>query len=194
VAGLIQRLGLGPADVVGHSYGGIVAALVARAHPELVRSLILIEPSLFGLIHDRRVGAETLSGFEDGRMRTLAQLASGKPALDVIREIFGSEAFDQFGELRRQIIVDNANTLAPSQAESWWALPFSCADARAFGMPVQLIEGATTFAAAREIQQELLRCVNDGQRVVLPRAGHTVQFDAPEATGRAILRFVTGGT
>ncbi|WP_372472278.1 alpha/beta fold hydrolase [Jidongwangia harbinensis] len=34
----------GGAHLVGHSYGGTVAMLAAAAHPDLVRSLALIEP------------------------------------------------------------------------------------------------------------------------------------------------------
>ena len=37
----IDALGLGPADLVGHSMGGLVAQEVARARPDLVRRLVL---------------------------------------------------------------------------------------------------------------------------------------------------------
>ncbi len=46
---LAPLLGPGGAHVVGHSYGGVVALYIAARHPELVRSLILIEPSAFWL-------------------------------------------------------------------------------------------------------------------------------------------------
>ena len=41
VTGLLGQLGDGPVDLVGHSLGGLVACLVASAHPELVRRLVL---------------------------------------------------------------------------------------------------------------------------------------------------------
>jgi pimeloyl-ACP methyl ester carboxylesterase len=40
--GFIERIGVGPVHLVGHSLGGIVAQRVAAARPELVRSLALI--------------------------------------------------------------------------------------------------------------------------------------------------------
>ncbi len=195
MAALIERVASGPVDLLGHAYGGIVAAELALSRPDLVRRLILVEPSLFALIHDDRLGADTLAGLEDGRQRTLKELSAGKPAIEVIRGIFGPEAFDGMSDLRKRIVTDNADTLAASQAEAWWALPFSCADARSLGMPVELIEGAGTFPVSREIQERLLQCVQNGQRIVIPGAGHALQFDAPEATGRAILQFLssTGG-
>lgn len=39
VAGLIRHLGAGPAVVVGHDWGGVIAWLLVMAHPELVRGV-----------------------------------------------------------------------------------------------------------------------------------------------------------
>jgi pimeloyl-ACP methyl ester carboxylesterase len=39
LAGLIEKLGLGKALLVGHSYGAYTALILAVKHPELVRSL-----------------------------------------------------------------------------------------------------------------------------------------------------------
>jgi pimeloyl-ACP methyl ester carboxylesterase len=45
---------LGPAHVVGQSYGAVVALLAAGLRPECVRSLVVIEPPLFGVAsHDQ---------------------------------------------------------------------------------------------------------------------------------------------
>jgi pimeloyl-ACP methyl ester carboxylesterase len=45
---LAPLLGEG-AHLVGHSYGGVIALLIAAAHPALVRSLAVSEPPAFGL-------------------------------------------------------------------------------------------------------------------------------------------------
>ena len=57
--GLIAGTVGGPVSLVGHSYGGPIVALYARRNPELVRSLVLIEPYLPGILvgtaeHTRR--------------------------------------------------------------------------------------------------------------------------------------------
>jgi pimeloyl-ACP methyl ester carboxylesterase len=44
----IQNLNAGPVDLIGWSYSGPIALLVAVQHPELVRSLFLDEPSTPG--------------------------------------------------------------------------------------------------------------------------------------------------
>ena len=42
VAGLIERLGIAPADVLGYSLGGAAALRLAIQHPALVRRLVLV--------------------------------------------------------------------------------------------------------------------------------------------------------
>lgn len=42
VVALSQTLGLGPVDVIGHSYGGFVALEMALRHPDAVRRLVLL--------------------------------------------------------------------------------------------------------------------------------------------------------
>ncbi|EPH00434.1 hypothetical protein HMPREF1531_02546 [Propionibacterium sp. oral taxon 192 str. F0372] len=44
VAETIENLGKGPVHLVGHSFGGSVAAIAAADHPDLVASVSLIEP------------------------------------------------------------------------------------------------------------------------------------------------------
>jgi pimeloyl-ACP methyl ester carboxylesterase len=44
---------LGPAHLIGHSYGGLLAALLAMHRPRLVRSLIVYEPVIVGILRSR---------------------------------------------------------------------------------------------------------------------------------------------
>ncbi len=46
LAGLLDR----PADLVGHSYGGLLVLQVALARPDLVRSIAVYDPVAFGIL------------------------------------------------------------------------------------------------------------------------------------------------
>lgn len=46
---------LGGAHIVGHSYGGVVALIAAGERPELVRSLVVVEPPVYDLADDAEV-------------------------------------------------------------------------------------------------------------------------------------------
>jgi len=50
VARLLRDLA-GPAHLVGHSYGGLVALTLARSQPRQVRSLTVYDPVAFGVLH-----------------------------------------------------------------------------------------------------------------------------------------------
>jgi non-heme chloroperoxidase len=48
--GLIEKLGIGPVHLVGHSYGGFTAAFLATDYPDLIRTLVLVEPAIATLL------------------------------------------------------------------------------------------------------------------------------------------------
>ena len=50
LAAFIKALNLPPVHLVGHSYGAFIAFLVARDHPEVIRSLTLGEPPVMPLL------------------------------------------------------------------------------------------------------------------------------------------------
>jgi pimeloyl-ACP methyl ester carboxylesterase len=56
---IIDRVGAA-VHLIGHSYGGGVALWVARQHPDLIRSLTLIEPSAFHFLRDGALDNRTL--------------------------------------------------------------------------------------------------------------------------------------
>lgn len=194
VVALIERLGGGPAVVLGHSYGGIVAALVAQARPDLVERLVLVEPSLYGILR----GHPELEAYIEAERRLwkgkLARIPEGQDPAETARVIYDETrpgTFDAFEERRRSIFLANARTVRTVLIRNWSEVPYTCTDARRIEVPVLLVEGERTDADMREINSLLLRCLPQARRVVLAGAGHSIQFDAPEAMARAVARFIT---
>src|SRR5262249_35448881 len=50
---LLQHLGVERAHIVGHSYGGLIALQLALDTPEVVHSLVLLEPALVRMVPSR---------------------------------------------------------------------------------------------------------------------------------------------
>ena len=53
VAGFIQEMQLDKPVVIGHSMGGVTAAVLASTHPEMVKCLILEDPAIGDNIRGR---------------------------------------------------------------------------------------------------------------------------------------------
>ena len=61
LAALIKALNLPPVHLIGHSYGAFIAFLVARDHPEFIRSLTLGEPPILPLLKTTPEGDAVLA-------------------------------------------------------------------------------------------------------------------------------------
>src|SRR6266853_4512362 len=76
---LFEALGLGQVDLIGHSFGGMVAAEIAAAHPGRVRRLVLMDA--LGLWRDDAPVADHLLASPDKQ----AWLLLGDPASEAVR-------------------------------------------------------------------------------------------------------------
>ena len=82
-AGFLDSMGLAPAILYGHSYGALVALLVAARYPERVHALILEDPPLF--VHHRLERTHWLRRFQ--QVHELAgQELSGPAGIARLRE------------------------------------------------------------------------------------------------------------
>jgi pimeloyl-ACP methyl ester carboxylesterase len=167
---LLRRLER-PAHLVGHSYGGFVALLAAKAAPERVRELVLYDPVAFGTL-EPTADADAMEDLaridflwdpsEAGRERFLRQFADywgGDGAWASLRE-------EARAELRRVawVVHEGARTLSEDRT------PASAY--RDIGRPVRLINGERSPLAARRVVERLLASLPDTTVVIAPNAGH----------------------
>jgi pimeloyl-ACP methyl ester carboxylesterase len=193
---LITGLDLGRVHLAGHSSGGVIALLLARQHPELVRSLTLIEPGLYSILP-----------VDDEACAALAQMtAMARAARDDLERGDASRAvrlmidfalrpagFAGVPHALQEAMLQNASSLRI--LFSTRALPplFDCEEARQVQLPVLLLNGEQTAWEFRRINQELARCLPQARLVKIPGTGHALPFERPEAVSQAILDFLAGG-
>jgi pimeloyl-ACP methyl ester carboxylesterase len=158
------------AHLAGHSYGGVIALLVAAAAPAHVRSLVVSEPPLLQLVPDEpeaaRLVAELKALFED-LGRTPLEHASR-----FIR-IVGVE-MDPPESLSPE---DEAVTLAAMAERSQWDAEIPFAALRAARFPKLVVSGAHSraFDAVCDVLEERL----GASRAVVAGKGHSI----PRAPG-----------
>ena len=190
---LIAGLGLKSVHLVGHSDGGTLAAWYASHHPDQVRSLVLIEPNLPGLmagapkeslfVADRRLvleqaGMALRDGFYEIGIERLVEWTYGEPGLLAIPRAVQGWMGQNAESLRMQFLA-----VSPGPR-------FGRAEATRIGCPVLYVEGDRSPWHARAVGDAFVGCRPTAQRVVLKRVGHGVPWEDPRALDRAVLEFL----
>lgn len=187
VAALAERLGQGaPIDLMGHSFGGTVCLRLAVERPDLVRSLILIEPVIFA--------AAAGTPAYDALRASHAEIARILPtdparAAALFHADWGSgEALADLPPRQRAYIIqrialvpavnpvlmdDSAGLLRPGVLER-------------IAQPVLLIDGGSSPAVIDAIQSALMARLPQARRVTVPGAGHMVPITHSRSVALAV--------
>jgi len=179
---LVQAAGLAGADLIGASVGGALAAEVAALRPDLVRKLVLIAP--FGLF-DEAAPITDVFAFKSGDQSKA--LTSDPQAYDAYRARPNSAA-----EMDWTLMQVRAEMAA---ARILWPLGDTRLRKRLFRItqPTLIIWGAEDRVMAPAYAAKFAEGISGtAKTVIIPKAGHKVEFDAPDAVARAIAEFLEG--
>ena len=153
------------AHLVGHSYGGVIALLIAAQHPERVRSLAVSEPPAFGLARGNPVVDDLVrrlaEHFEHGPREPRA-FAEGFLAL------VGSQV-----RLPERLPPQLKQGIRATMAERPpWEAEISLDELAATPFPKLVVSGAhhPAFDAVCDVLEARL----GAERAVLPGAGHSL--------------------
>jgi pimeloyl-ACP methyl ester carboxylesterase/uncharacterized protein YjiS (DUF1127 family) len=192
VTALIESLG-GPVHLVGHSYGGALALKIAATRPELVRSLCLIEPVVFQLLRNPRVGDRRLLE-EIGAVETAirAGIAAGAPETGMARFIDfwnGEGSWARLEPELRSHLRDKAEQVVANFA-SIASEPASQASMRSLGCPTLVIRGERSPGPARRVAELIAAAIPGAGFVEIPRAGHMAPLTHAEAVDPIVTRHI----
>jgi pimeloyl-ACP methyl ester carboxylesterase len=189
---LIQSLGSGPVRLVGHSYGGAIAAVVALMCPQLVRSLVLAEPSLFSLLLTQREGAMALAQSAAAMTHVTARIREGRAEQglnDYLNVILGPGGAEKITGFSRRVMLANAHTIEPMLNGMSGSSQFTVAHAAQIKVPTLLLTGEHSPDFFRLTSDTLAQAIPGVQRVVIPGISHGLQLEAPDEFSRAVLEF-----
>jgi pimeloyl-ACP methyl ester carboxylesterase len=192
LAAFISALKAGPVHLVGLSYGGLLAAMVAMKDPSLIRTLTLAEPGMFSLLDASPDGKTALEEWQKGTAPMIAAIKSGDNQ-GAIRQLSAlvtgvPDSFDKLPAALQQILRDNARTL-PVLFQST-PVNVTCEMLQAIKLPTLVVRGDRTPRFFSAINDEVGRCIAGSQLVVIPKASHTMSYDNPDGFNRAIFTFV----
>jgi len=208
LVGLIRKLGVAPVHLVGHSYGGFIAGYCASKNPELIKSLVLIDPAISTLlINDPKNPIQFLSllvtrpstavsaakfttqslnpalaAFHRGELDTALNLN-----IDGIMNRKGALA--QFPEPVRTMMKENARTVG----ELGTKFPsFTKQDASRISAPTLLINGGDSPKFFHSIVDELAKSVPNCKVTRIQGSAHFPHVEKPAEFNAALREFLEG--
>lgn len=171
-----------PIDLIGHSFGGTVALRMAVERPDLVRSLVLIEPVFFAaakLAHDPAWDSFIADHRDFG-----ALVASGNRA-EAARQFHGiwgnGEPFDALPPRTRTYLADRIHLITAPWPVVLDDAPGLLAPGRieAIRVPVLLVEGNLSPDIVSAVNQALANRLPKASRMTVPEAGHMLPISHP---------------
>jgi pimeloyl-ACP methyl ester carboxylesterase len=187
-AGLLRILGVEPAYVAGHSYGGVIALQLAVDSPGAVRSLALLEPSPLFLVPSG-------GAFMEGVAPVIDAYQKGDKRGAVVgfhQGFWGTEA-----EATMEKLVPGSVAQATADADTFFQVEMpalqdwnlTAEQAARISVPVLFVQGERTWPIFGEVHDLVHRWLPKTRDAVIPGASHPFHVEEPGATARALATF-----
>lgn len=182
----------GPIDLIGHSFGGTIALRIALERPELLRSIVLIEPVLFAAARadeapEYRDFIATHRVFE-----ALMQAGDFGAAAQHFQSLWGDgRDFSQAPDSVRRYIMDRL-PLISAQTDALHndsAGIMGYLRLEAMGLPVLLISGSETPPIMAAITRALVSRLPNVTQTVIAGARHMAPITHPNQVTEAMSTF-----
>lgn len=176
LASWISRLEGGPVDVVGLSFGGMVAQHLALDHSRLVRSLTLLDTSpAFGLD-----GVTTPESWLASRIDAIRDPDPSAPSIEaVVAGLVGTEASVDV----HATMVESMRAVPPATLEAACTALIGH-DTRdrlhEIAVPVLVMVGEQDTETPPSYAEAIASRIDGARLVVIPGAGHLLNLEAPD--------------
>ena len=181
VVSLIDALGLATPVLLGHSMGGMTAAVAASWNPKRLRGLVLADPTFLTPQRQREVYESDLA---DQHRRIL-----NRPREDLLAEMQGRhscrsrEVIELFTQARFQTSIHSFEVLTPPNPDYMQLI-------KSLDIPSLLVVGDVGSVVSPEMARELAGLNQCLEVVQIEEAGHGVPYDQPKRFSAVVQTFL----
>lgn len=198
---VLARDGIRNPVLVGHSMGARVALEASHSGMVNPAHVVVIDVSP----DPKKVGGEDL---DDALESHLDMLAAGAPSITTFRQKVAKRLpmadHDVLADILPELVTAGASEApgvrlrldpeirrllnAPNEVDGWAAL-------QALGCPTTIIRGAFSSALDAEIARKMLQSTRKPAGcITIPKAGHAIPFEQPQALAQAIAQGLRAAT
>ncbi len=192
---ILQKLNLGPVHLAGHSYGGFTSLVATLENPDLVKSLILLEPPVGSMLENVPEAAGLDEEFANKVVIPAAKAFEGNNdeaavALFVGGVMGDSLYFDKAPQNERAMWLANTPELKAIASGADLFEYLNCQDFEGLKVPTLLIKGEHSPKSLRLTSDELHKCIENSELKELPKASHGLQHQNPVGFNKMVLAFI----
>lgn len=187
---LIKALGCNPCHFVGFSMGGMVAMRIAARHPELLKSLILIDTSS---------EPEPRSGYlRNKAMLWITRSMGPKPIANKVVTMFFGPCFRNDPEKRqlkhawREHFLANDRKGVVRAVRGVLTRKGISTEIRKIKLPTLILWGDQDHLTDRSKAEIIHENLDHSELIEVPKAGHMSPVEEPDFVNRAIKKFLSG--
>jgi pimeloyl-ACP methyl ester carboxylesterase len=194
LAALIEALGVGPAYVVGNSYGACIALRLAAEQPLAVRAVVAHEPPLLRLLDStpehREIAQPVWKDLDVVRERLESDECAGAAEYFVEHVALGPGAWSMLPPEVQQLFIDNARTYL-GELRDPDALTIDVEALTSISKPVLVTQGDQSPQFFAPVIEVVASNVSGVRRETIPGAGHVPHVTHPDQYSDIVRRFVS---
>jgi pimeloyl-ACP methyl ester carboxylesterase len=195
LAAILRSLHVGKSHVVGHSSGALMGLQLAGDEPDLVQTLVLIEPAplgpfqvpAFAEVGQRFVGP-AMAAFSAGDVASATENfmlgVCGADYREVIDRSLGGQSHAD--------VLREAPFFFRDEIPACMHWEFGTADAARVSVPVMVVEGAEGRRSgdlSRQVTEAAVKLFPQAEVALIDNTNHMLPLQDPEALGRTVADF-----
>ena len=186
IAGLLEETVMGPAHLVGFSIGGMINRRVAMDHPDLVRSLVILNsPHDRGVQMQQEVEARARQALDQGAEATLQA---------ALERWFTPEFLTSNAQTPRQVASWRMQADSASYGQSAWVLAHGVRELIRPAPPLKqaslVITCAEDVGSTPQMSWEIAAEIPGAECQIIPQLKHLGLLEVPEAFTLPVLDFL----